>query len=538
MRQPNPFILADLIRIRAEEKPDLDVLTFEHLSLDECATPDEIRTYSDLAENGNRIAASLVARGMQPGDRYAIMMRNHPEFVEAMIAASMTGCVFVPIDPRTRGDKLAFLLRNSGSRGVFCSDSSAGQILAVRDQAPDLEWILAVESAEEGAPALGDLQGVSALAEVLAAPAETVDPRIDDVSQPLQIIYTSGTTGDPKGIVGDHMRFGGTGMLGGIFGYQEDERPYTGLSFTHNNAQATALAPSLMSGYRAVLSRRFTKSRLWDISRRYGCTTFSLVGGMATGIYSEPRKDDDADNPVRLVVSGGMPAAIWEAFEKRFDLQIFEFYGASDGGGMAYKPAGTGPVGSFGKPMDSVIMKILDEDGNECPPGVTGEICCRPASGEKAAVEYHENPEASLKKIREGWNRSGDMGHRDEQGWLYFDYRAGAGIRHNGDFVSTSQIEKVIAENPHVCDVFVYGVPAASGAPGEKDVVAAIVASDPKSFEPKALFDYCRQGLEPNFVPSYLQLLDEIPKTASEKPQERFLIERFSSQTGDVFARN
>ncbi|MAG31159.1 MAG: ATP-dependent acyl-CoA ligase, partial [Deltaproteobacteria bacterium] len=111
MRQLNPFILADLIRIRAEEKPDLDVLTFEHLSLDDCATPDEVRSYADLAENANRIAADLVARGMRKGDRFAIMMRNHPEFVEAMIAASMAGCVFVPIDPRTRGDKLAFLLR-------------------------------------------------------------------------------------------------------------------------------------------------------------------------------------------------------------------------------------------------------------------------------------------------------------------------------------------------------------------------------------------------------------------------------------------
>lgn len=536
MRQLNPFILADLIRIRAEEKPDLDVLTFEHLSLDDCATPDEVRSYADLAENANRIAADLVARGMRKGDRFAIMMRNHPEFVEAMIAASMAGCVFVPIDPRTRGDKLAFLLRNSGSRGVFCSDASAGLIAAVREQAPDLEWVLAIESGDADAIPLCDVTGVSPLAEVLGTPAETVDPRVDDVTQPLQIIYTSGTTGDPKGIVGDHMRFGGTGMLGGIFGYAEDERPYTGLSFTHNNAQATALAPSLMSGYRAVLSRRFTKSRLWDICRRYGCTSFSLVGGMATGIYSEPPRADDSDNPVRLVVSGGMPAAIWEALEKRFDVNIFEFYGASDGGGMAYNAVGVGPVGSFGKPMDGVVMKILDAEDNECPPGTIGEICCRPTTGEDAKVEYHENPEASRKKISGGWNRSGDMGHSDEEGWLYFDYRAGAGIRHNGDFVSTSQVEKVIAEDPQVSDVFVYGVPAASGAPGEKDVVAAIVASDAPTFDSRAVFEHCRSGLEPNCVPSYLQLLDEIPKTASEKPQERFLQQRFSPQADGIFS--
>ena len=537
MRDRSPFILADLVQIRAEEKPDLDVLTFEHFSLDGGATPDEVRTYADLQTHANRIAADLVKSGMAPGDRFAIMMRNHPEFVEAMIAASITGCVFVPIDPRTRGEKLAFLLRNSGCRGVICADYSAPALLAVREQAPDLEWLLALESGDTGAESLADLRSVASLNAVLSAPAASVDTRVEDVSHPLQIIYTSGTTGDPKGIVGDHMRFGGTGMLGGIFGYREDERPYTGLSMTHNNAQATALAPSLMSGYRAVLSRRFSKSRLWDICRRYDCTSFSLVGGMATAIYSEPPREDDADNPVRMVVSGGMPAGIWEAFERRFGVQIFEFYGASDGGGMAYKPAGVGPVGSFGKPMSGLDMRVLDEDGVECPPGVIGEICCRPQSGEEASVEYFGNEEASRKKIRDGWNRSGDMGHRDAEGWLYFDYRIGGGIRHNGDFVNPGFVEKVIAEDPQVSDVFVYGVPAASEAPGEKDVVAAIVPREPDVFDPAALFAHCREGLEPNFVPSHLQVVDEIPKTASEKPQERLLRDRFAPEASGVYRR-
>ena len=535
VRERNAFILADLVQIRAEETPDRDVLTFEHYSLDGCATPDEVRTYADLQIHSNRIAAELIGKGMRPGDRFAIMMRNHPEFVEAMIAASITGCVFVPIDARTRGEKLAFLLRNSGCRGVVCTDTTAAQLVAVREQAPALEWLLALETG--AGDSVSDLSGVESLDAVLAQPAETVDARVEDVSHPLQIIYTSGTTGDPKGIVGDHLRFGGTGMLGGIFGYREDERPYTGLSFSHNNAQATALAPALMSGYRAVFSRRFSKSKLWDIFRRYGCTSFSLVGGMATAIYSEPPRDDDRDNPVRMVVSGGMPAAIWEPFEQRFGVAIFEFYGASDGGGMAYKPVGQGPVGSFGKPMAGLDMRILDEDGVECPPGVIGEICCRPEGGGEARVEYHDNPEASRKKIRGGWNRSGDMGHRDEEGWLFFDYRVGGGIRHNGDFVSPGFVEKVAAEDPQVCDVFVYGVPAASQAPGEKDVVAAIVVEDPGAFDPEALFAHCRKGLEANFVPSYLQVVDEIPKTASEKPQERLLLERFSPEADGVYAR-
>jgi crotonobetaine/carnitine-CoA ligase len=534
MRERNEFFLADLIEIRAERTPDLDVLTFEHLSLDGGATPDEVRTYAGLHANAHRLAAGMIAKGVQPGDRIAAMMRNHPEFVETIVACSITGAIFVPIDPRTRGDKLAFILSNAGCAGAVAADYCLAEIDAVRARLPDLRWIYAVETNESDA-GLADFRGVEPIAELLAAPLRTADARAAEPDPPLQIMYTSGTTGDPKGIVGTNSRFCAAGMLGMLFGYQPDERPYTGLSLTHGNAQSVTLAPALTMGLRSVFSRRFTKSKLWEVLRRYGCTTFSLVGGMATAVYSEPERPDDADNPVRMVVSGGMPAAIWEAFEHRFGVRILEFYGAMDGGGMAYKPIGEGPVGSFGRPMPTIEMKILDEHGNECPPGVVGEICVRPAGGGEASVEYFGNPQASKRKIRGGWNRSGDMGHRDEEGWLFFDYRAGGGIRHNGDFVNPGFVEKAIAELPEVTDVFVYGVPAASGAPGEKDVVAAVVFAGGATLDPAPIFAACRQKLEPNFVPTYLQVVDEIPKTASEKPQERVLLEQFSPGAPNVF---
>jgi crotonobetaine/carnitine-CoA ligase len=534
MRERSEMVLADLIQIRAEQQPDLAVLTFEHLSFDGCATPDEVRTFGDLQTNANRIATGLLEKGIAVGDRVAIMMRNHPEFVEGMIASSILGALFVPVDPRTRGEKLVYVLRNSGAVGVICADDCLAELGRVRDQIPELRFLLTVATGGDALP-IASVDGALPLAEILAKPAETVDVRADGPMAPLQIMYTSGTTGDPKGIVGVNLRFCAAGMLADIFGYQPDERPYTGLSFTHGNAQSVTLAPALTRGMRGVISRRFTKSKLWDVCRRYGVTSYSLVGGMATAIYSQPERDDDADNPVQMVVSGGMPAAIWEAFEKRFDLRIFEFYGAMDGGGMAYKPIGEGPIGSFGKPMAGIEMKILDEDDTECPPGVVGEICVRPVSGGEAEVEYYGNPEASKKKIRRGWNRSGDMGRRDADGWLFFDYRAGGGIRHNGDFINASFVEKAIAEHPAVTDVFVYGVPAASGAPGEKDIVAAIVSAEGEKADTAAVFAGCRAKLEPNFVPSYLQVVDQIPKTASEKPQERILLEWFDTKAEDVY---
>ena len=143
-----------------------------------------------------------------------------------------------------------------------------------------------------------------------------------------------------------HARFGSIAALGPVIGLTPEDRPYTGLSLTHANAQLITLGNVLSMGLRGVISLKFTKSRLWDICRHYGCTMFNLLGGMTAAVYADPRLDNDTDNPVRLVISAGMPAAIWEDFERRFDLQLFEVYGAAEGG--LFWNDGSGPAGSFG----------------------------------------------------------------------------------------------------------------------------------------------------------------------------------------------
>jgi len=355
------------------------------------------------------------------------------------------------------------------------------------------------------------------------------------VRHPFQIIYTSGTTGDPKGVMIRNNRFGMFTIITRlVWKYKPSDTLYTGLSLTHGNAQAVTLFPALGAGVKAVISPKFTKSRIWDICRTHGCTSFSLLGGMMGGIFNEPPKDNDADNPVKTVVSAGSPRAIWETFEQRFDLTVLEWYGAVEGG-FAYKPPGKGPIGSFGKPLPGLMeFRVVDDDDEQVPDNTPGELIVKMTKGD-TRVDYLGNKAASEEKTRGGWLRTGDMVTRDEKGWYFFCHRKGKELRRAGDFIQPDHIEKILGEHPDISEVCVYGIPAASGAPGESDLVAAISPFEGAPIDPAAVFEACRTGLEPNFVPSYLQVKDIIPKTISEKALDRVLKDEFSKDADNVF---
>jgi len=515
-------ILANRILDWTQKKPDLDVLTFVAVAKDG-SLRDETRTYQQLWDNGQRLAHWLRSKGVQKGDSFGVVMANHPEFVDLMVASSILGSVFVPIDPRTKGDKLKYMLNFAECKGAVVADYALCNVQEVWADCDN--WVLPLWQGQESVSAV--LQS--------EVPQPTIEIASTDANAPMQMLYTSGTTGDPKAIMSSHARFASGATVAGVLGITDEDRPYTGLSLTHANAQVVTLGSILTLGLRGVISVKFTKSRLWDITRAYGCTWFNLLGGMTTAIYAEPPKDNDVDNPVRVILSAGMPAAIWEDFAKRFDVQLTEFYGAAEGG-LTFNPAGAGPIGSCGKPPGSMALKVFADDGSECAPGEAGEICFRNADGSSPVVEYFKNPEASAKKTEGGWLRMGDVGHVDEKGWLYFHYRKGGGIRRNGDFINPAFIEKALSKMPVVNDVFVYGVPIEGGAPGEKEVVAAVVLNPSVEFDAEEVFNACRTQLEASFVPSYLQVVVEIPKTASEKPQERFLLDAFSTEADNVYS--
>ncbi|MEW6552697.1 MAG: AMP-binding protein [Actinomycetota bacterium] len=521
-------VFSGLLEARAEEDPNRTGLIIDNGGL----YPDDRLTYARLVGNSYRLARGFRAAGYGKGDKVALVLRNHPEFVYALAACSMLGMVLVPIDPRARGEKLAYQLGDSDARAVITTADLLPEVEKAAKEAPNLDTIY-LSMKPDADPALA--LRYPTVNEILERPEyESVGDRHDDPALPVQIIYTSGVTGNPKGVALNSARNAIYCLLGYlVWDYRGDDVLYTGLSLAHGNAQAVTLFPALSMGIPAVIGQRFTKSGIWDVCRKHGCTTFSLLGGMMSGIHNEPRRPDDADNPVRMVISAGTPRAIWEEFERRFGVQILEWYGAIEGG-FAYKPIGKGPVGSFGKPLPGLVeMKVVDEEDNEVPPGVVGELVSRMLTG--TSVEYYKKPEASAEKTMGGWLRSGDMVHRDTEGWFFFDHRKGGALRRAGDFIKPDLVEKVIGDHPDVSEVCVYGIPAASGAPGESDLVAAVVPFEGRDVDVKSIFRAALDNLERNSVPSYLQVVEEIPKSPSEKHLDRLLRDAFSPDAGNVY---
>jgi acyl-CoA synthetase (AMP-forming)/AMP-acid ligase II len=487
---------------------------------------DERITYAMLFENTNRTASALRKAGIGAGDSFSIVMRNHPEFLYSLSAAMLLGAMAVPIDPRSRGKKLSFQILNTKSKGIIISDEFMGNAGEIKNEIRDVPVVGVVYKKHHG---IQPENAYPSMNEIL----ENESPSLPggalpmDLRRPVQIIHTSGTTGDPKGVMLRGQRFRDSALLGRIiYRYRKDDILYNGLSMTHGNCQSVTIFPALSRGIPAVIGERFTKSRIWNICRRYGCTSFSSLGGMIAGIYNEPPKPDDADNPVRVVVSAGTPAAIWEDFEKRFNVRIHEWYAAVEGG-LAHKRPGKGPVGSFGKPNPFIYrMKIVDEQDREVGPFVRGELISK-MTLRPTTVDYFGKKNESDEKTRGGWLRSGDICHRDKKGFLYFDFRKGGGLRRQGDFIQPDYIEKIIGEHESVSEVCVYGIPSSSGAPGESDIVAAVAPFPGKQVDIDSLRGLCMKKLERNSVPSYFQIVDEIPKTITEKALDRALKEQF-----------
>ena len=496
---------AELLEERATMVPDKTFLLYRT----------ERFTYAQMDEGANRVANFLLKLGGGKGLGLGLFMKNSPRFLDLFFGAQKIGMYLVPLNPELKGDNLAYVIEHSDI-GFLALDAELLPGFTPIASSVKLRGVI-VNDIEDESKGFDLPSGTKSLMEAYAAGIPAAKPTASyDKNDMCLIMYTSGTSGRRKGVV---YRYYNTAVkklcfMGRII-LAEDDICYTPLSLIHGNAMFLTVTTAMGAKATVALSRKFSASRFWDEVRDFNATTFNTLGSMIPILMKQPPKPDDTDNKVRFVLSAACPAEMWEAFEKRFGVKIYEGYGAVDGGGKAIMNFGTAPVGSLGKPMPGIgTLRIVDPQGRDCPTGIAGELIFKVSGKGGGKVEYYKNTDATNEKVHDGWLYTGDLVRRDEEGFLYFVGRNTESMRKGGENVSAYEVEHAIMEHPAVEDVAVYAVPSELA---EDEIMASIKLVQGTSVRPQELVAFMQDKLERFAVPRYIRFVDEFPMTSTHR---------------------
>lgn len=469
-------------------------------------------TYSDMDRNANCVANFLCSLGGGPGCGLAIVMKNSPRWLDVFFGLQKLGMYAVPVNTALRGDQLAHIIDDSDARFVVIDHDLLPHYAVIGDRLGKVARV--VVNAQGAPPEFALPAGAADLGEAYSPGADAsrsaVSYRPEDM---VVIMYTSGTTGLPKGVV-YRYRTSSVKVIAimGRFFLDPDDVYYTCYPLFHANALFLTVTACLHAGCRVALGERFSASRFWDELRRHHATIFNGLGAVMPILMKQPTRPDDADNRVRAVLSAGCPVDIWEAFEKRFGVRIYEAYGAVDGADVVLINLGTGPVGSMGKPLGSKC-RIVDGKGRDVPAGTPGELISY-VGNRPSTVEYYKIPEASSDKVRDGWLHTGDLVYRDGKGYIFFLGRNTESMRCKGENVSSYEVEQAILKHPDVLECAVYAVPSELA---EDDIMATLVPLERRTVDPGSLPGFLSDKLAKFAIPRYYRVVDELPKTETHR---------------------
>ncbi|MDY6824386.1 MAG: AMP-binding protein [Thermodesulfobacteriota bacterium] len=503
-KEPNDISWAELLAECAADSPNKVFLRYN----------EEEFSYWRMNRNANKASNFLLASGGAKCRGVGLFLRNSPRFLEVFFGAQKAGMYVVTINPELRGDGLAYIINHSDIEQLVIDAELIDAVKAVADQLERvaLSDIIVddIEPEAEGYKIPPDMKCLSDAGNMSAEPPD-MRPDPDDL---CLIIYTSGTTGPPKGVV---YRYNTTGVnqlrFVGHFLLKKNDVYYVYLSLTHGNALFISTTATMAARATMGLSRKFSASRFWDNVRFYNATIFNTIGSIIPILMKQPENPTDLDNNVRVVFSAACPSDMWEPFENRFGVTIYEGYGAIDGGGKGVLNFGTAPKGSLGKPTSPGGVKLIDEKGCEAPPGIPGELIFK-VGNKGSSVEYYKNEEASQKKVRDGWLYTGDILKRDKKGFFYFVGRNTESMRKGGENVSAYEVEHVIMKHPAVEEVAVYAVPSEMI---EDEIMAAVKVVDGRTLDPDELRRFLSDKLARYAVPRYIRFVDEFPKTNTHR---------------------
>lgn len=470
---------------------------------------DDAYTWSQVVSFTQRAANGLLEHGVQPGDRVALMMANCPEFLWLHFGALAIGAQSVPVNISQRGATLQHILVDSESTAVVFDEDLFDAVDMVRSQVTGpLRTIVAGGRVRTGVDSTVD--------RVLSAADTEPQVELAAATGGVGMMYTSGTTGPPKGVVTDRYDTSPVSLLLDAAGVREGDTIYTALPLFHGNALFVSAVGSIFAGASLALAPKFSASRFWDDCRRYGAVEFNTLGGMISILLKQPPRTDDREHQVRSVLSAGCPREAWEVFEQRFGVRILEWFGMVDSPGFLLNT--DGPVGSMGRPIADVEFKVVDDDGNEVRPGETGELVFRHPLGR--LTHYKGLADATDRAYRGGWFHTGDLARCDDDGNYYYGGRKTESIRRLGENISAWEIESVVNGHPAVLESAAHSVPSPLG---EDEVKICIVPQPGQEIDPVAILDYCQGRMAHYAVPRYVEVMDSLPKTETQRMQYKTL---------------
>jgi acyl-CoA synthetase (AMP-forming)/AMP-acid ligase II len=492
----------------ARATPDKAIAVFESKAV----------TYSEMAALATSLAAGMHEQGIGSGHVVALLSYNSMEFLETIFAANYLGAIIMPINWRLAAPEVRYLLEHSEARALVCDEA----LIPLADTATQgLE--AALVRACVSTPAPGGWISLVELRSASAAPPP-MGMAGDDVHR---LMYTSGTTGRPKGVMLTHANLAWKNLAHIVqFGFTGSDLGLACGPLYHVGALDLTTTSLVAAGDTTIIHRAFEASEVVDEIERSGVTTVWLAPAMVNAIMALPDVEKRDLASVRLIINGGekMPIPLIERLQRTFPFAWFaDAYGLTEtvsGDTFLDRDSIVTKLGSVGRPCLYVELDIWDEQGKSLPAGERGEVVLR---GPKVFKGYWRDPEATAAAFAGGWFHTGDIGVRDDDGYLFIVDRLKDMIVSGGENVAGSEVERVLYEHPAVLEAAVVG--RADDRWGEVPVAFVALRAEATATA-EELVAHCGGQLARFKVPKEICFVDALPRNPSGKVLKRELRER------------
>ena len=473
---------------------------------------DRVLTYAQLDRAARGVATSLRARGIEPGDKVALLVPNVPEFTIAYFGILYAGAAVVPINVLAAAPEVAYFLADSEAKLLIAHPLFAAAAKAGSDEA-GVPLVLA-----GGGPGKHTIETMAEAAPIAALEATPAD-------QTAVILYTSGTTGKPKGAELTHSNlFVNCAFVVPRLLPPQNPDEYVALAtlpLFHSFGQTVIQNGTIASDGTFTLLPRFEPKKCYEILERDRVTILAGVPTMYFALLHHEQERDYNLSSLAFCMTGGapMPVEVMAAFEKRFSVTILEGFGLSETSPVASFTMLDRPrkAGSIGYPVWGVEMGIVDEHDKLLPDGERGEIVIR---GHNVMKGYWKRPDANQETLRNGWFHSGDIGLRDTDGCYFIVDRKKDMILRGGFNVYPREVEEVLYAHPAVAEAAVIGVTHESHGEEVKAVVA--LKAGQKASE-REIIDFCKERLAAYKYPRSVAFVEALPKGPTGKILKREL---------------